>query len=297
MILVAMFIVALLNVIPNWFIDTRDVHGGIAEKYWLRNNIIYSSISVFLTIGVAIFIGVFTEMGKYVGKFGSAIFILVPALLWLFSERGEELEGLEKVVEASKDAANIVFWITIAFILFFALISIIYWFIIINILDPIRKERFEYWNNFVYRLMLMIVNILIIIMMAYALINYALFSLHLGDLTSQERQDIANAEHKPLDEIYPIVFHNDRIVVYHSVVTAFFSVLMVLIGMTNFFSEAKQEIRISKLDQLEQTIEPDKKQLAKIKRLQAQIDRKRPVTYEKYEPDTIEQEIKGDENV
>lgn len=295
-ILIAMFIVALLNVVPNWFVDTRDVHGSIAEKYWLRNDIVFSSISVFLTIGVAIFIGVFTEMGKYVGKFGSAIFILVPALLWLFSERGEEAEGLEKVVEAAKNAADIVFWVTVAIILFFALASVVYYFVIINILDPIRKERFEYWNNFSYRLMLLLVNILIILMMAYALINYALFSLHLGDLTPQERQAIATNEHKPLDEIYPIVFHNDRIVVYHSVVTAFFSVLMVLIGMTNFVKEAKQEIRISKLNHLEQTVEPDKKQLAKIKRLQAQIDRKRPVAYEKYEPDVVEV-IKEDKNV
>ncbi len=293
-ILVAMLVVALLNVIPNWFVDHNDAHANISEKYYLRNNIVFSSISVFMTIGVAIFIGVFTEMGKYVGKYGSAIFILVPALLWLFSERGEEAEGLENVVKAAKDAANIVFWITVGAIVVFALASVFYYLTIINILDPIRKERFEYWNNFLYRVMLLIINILIIIMMAYALINYALFSLHLGDLTPQERQAIATEEHKPLDEIYPIVFHNDRIVVYHSVVTAFFSILMVLIGLTGFVKVSKLEIQQQRLVDLIKEASPDLKQLRKIEKIKEQIKKKRPIAYEPYEPETA---VPGGENV
>lgn len=123
-------------------------------------------------------------------------------------------------------------------------------------------------------------------MMAYALISYALFTMHLGDLTPQEIQEIVDKEHLPnANDVYPIVFHNDRIVVYHSVVTAFFSVLMVLIGLTNFVKESKQEVRKIQLEELLNEKEPDKHQQRKIERLKQQINKKRPIQYEMYEPD------------
>lgn len=242
-----MLVVALLNVIPNWFVDTNAAHKDISTKYYLRNDIVYSSISIFITIGIAIFIGVFTEMGQYVGKYGSAIFVLVPALLWLFSERGHADLGLERVVQSAKDAADIIFWVTIGFLIMFAAGIVFYRLVIVHILDPIRKERFEYWNNFSYRMMLLVVNILIVVMMSYALINYALFTLHLGDLNAAERQEIADSHHIPISDVYPIVFKNDRITVFHSVVTAFFAVLMVLIGLTNFIKESKQSIKAKQI--------------------------------------------------
>lgn len=241
LILGATFIIALLNFIPNLFEDNNAVDD--MSKYYLRNDIVYSTISIFLTIGVAIFIGVFTEMGQYVGKYGSAIFVLVPALLWLFSERGHGAEGMERVVSAANEASSVVFWVTVGFGVAFVVIVIFYSLVIPNILDPKRKERMEYIQNFLYRLMLLVINILIVLLMSYALINYALFTLHLGDLNAAEKAEYLKVNgHAP----YPVTFHNDRIVIYHSVVTAFFAILMVLIGMTNFIKESKNKINSQK---------------------------------------------------
>lgn len=76
------FLIAILNQIPNWIVKPLgngkiDIH----LSYPLRDNIAYTSFSVFTTIGVAIFIGVYTEMGKFAGKYGSALFILVPSFV------------------------------------------------------------------------------------------------------------------------------------------------------------------------------------------------------------------------
>lgn len=77
-----------MNMIPIFYGDGEtitfsDGAGGI-DSYApnaLRDNIVYFSIAMAITIISAIFIGVYTEMGQYLGKYSSALFVLVPTLV------------------------------------------------------------------------------------------------------------------------------------------------------------------------------------------------------------------------
>lgn len=230
------FITAVLNEIPIWLQDSETTNQVL--RFPLRNNIVYSTITMILTIAFAIFVGVFSEMGKYIGRYGSAIFVLVPLFVWLFSERGEKEIGMTRVLEMSQTISDVMFWSVVGSIGIFFFGTIIHESVVFWQHNVSKKHRLEFLYNYTNRLILMLINILMVLIMSIALINYALFSLHLGDLTADEKQHLINVG-IPANEIYPINFSNNKIVVFHSVITAGFGLIMVLIGLVGTFNSRK----------------------------------------------------------
>lgn len=226
LIIFATLAVALLNILPNWIGDAKEVSFAGGDRYIpnsLRDNLIFSSISVGLTLILAIFIGVYTEIGKYAGKYSSALFVLVPGLVWLFSARSDS--HIEHIMNMSKYLGSMIFWTTVAIASLYAIVTTIKHVAVVMVLADRTKERIEMWYNVFNRVNIVIINILIMIMMSYGLINYAVFTLHLCDRTPQEL-----AENSKLP---PYNLEAGSFVTFHAVIAIFFAVLMVAIGLTN----------------------------------------------------------------
>ena len=219
------FFAALLNQIPNWVIVKLNGQIDPIHSYPLRNNIIYSSFAIFIIIGISIFIGVFTEMGRFAGKYGSAIFILVPSFVWLLTDRTDN--HIENILNTAKLLGNIIFWLLVAMILLFAIMTAI-----IQIFATFAKAyktklRIEFIHNYINRFNILIVNVLIVLMLGYAFINYGIFSLNLANNTPTAMA--ANPNLGPYD------LHSESFTIYIALVAVFFALLMVVIGLTHVF--------------------------------------------------------------
>lgn len=222
----------ILNQIPVW---TSNVDAAGKETYPLRTDIIYSSISIFITVGIAIFIGVFTEIGKMAGKFGSAIFILVPAFVWVLSERKHDPMA-EEIIRVGNLLGEIFFWMIIAVAIIFIVVTIIKMSVMSMTLTLETRLKIELLFNYFMRFLVVLVNVVIVLLVSYSFINYAIFSLHLADITPADA--IPGSEMEEIIKqggVYSL--EKESFKVFHVVITILFSVLMVLIGLSTSFTE------------------------------------------------------------
>lgn len=229
LIIFATLLVALLNVLPNWIGNGTAVDFGDHERYipnTLRDNLVYSSISMGFTIIVAIFIGVYTEIGKYAGKYSSALFVLVPGLIWLFSDR--EDSHVEHIVAMSKALGSFIFWSAVTIVSLYAIFTLAKHLATVMVLADRTRERVEMWYNIFNRVAIICVNILIMLMLSYGLINYAIFTIHLCDVDPQVLKD--NPTMPPYD------LHAEKFVTFHAIMAIFFAILMIAIGLTNIIT-------------------------------------------------------------
>ena len=231
------FFSALLNEIPNWVVI--DFNGEIDPiySYPLRNNIIYSSFSIFITIGISIFIGVFTEMGKFSGKYGSAIFVLVPSFVWLLSDRKDN--HIQDILNTTKFLGTTIFWIIFSIGILFAIFTIIIKLLATFTRAYKSKLRIEFIHNYINRFNIVIINVFIVLMLGYAFINYGIFTL---DLASNTPEEIAKNP-----SLGPYNLHSESFIIYIALVALFFALLMVTISLTNIFSKtSEEEINVAK---------------------------------------------------
>lgn len=73
-------------------------------------------------------------------------------------------------------------------------------------------------------------------MLSYSLINYGIFTLHLADI-SAAKQKIIFEETGAASGLYNL--HSENFITFIAVVSLFFALLMVSIGLTNTFSSDK----------------------------------------------------------
>ena len=249
------FLIAILNQIPNWIVKPLgngkiDIH----LSYPLRDNIAYTSFSVFTTIGVAIFIGVYTEMGKFAGKYGSALFILVPSFVWLLSDRSDN--RIDHILETNLFLGDFVFYSSIFLVSTFLIMMFVKFIIRRMMVAQNSKLRLEYYYNLVSRIIIILVNILIILILGYTLINYGLLSLHLADITPEMKQ-----KDPSLHGTHNL--HSEMFTTYIAIIAIFFALLMVSIGMANIETrnghvvidghQAEKRISINNLNRQEKT--------------------------------------------
>lgn len=220
----------ILNQIPVWVV--KPINGVIdpIHSYPLANGIVYSSISMFLIIAIAIFIGVFTEIGKMAGKYGAAVFILVPAFVWLLSER--EDEHLTRILETGRMIGEILFWTVVGIAIAFIVATFLKMLSASFAMALSTKLKIELFYNYFSRTLVVLINVLIVLLVSYAFINYALLSLHLADVTPADKLE------NPALEVGNYNLEKQSFKVFHVVITVVFSVLMVLIGLSTSFTES-----------------------------------------------------------
>ena len=225
----AALLAALLNEIPNWYV--KPLEDGTIDpihSYPLINNIYYNTISIIITVGISIFIGVFTEIGKFAGKYGSTLFVLVPSIIWLLSDRSDN--RVEHIVETSADLGEGIFWGIIAVAIVFGILVIVRHVLRNQMVSVRDKIRMEFIINYINRFLLIIVNILIVLMLGYSLINYGILSLHLADITPEMKKmdsSLKNMTHN---------LHSESFTTYIAIVATIFALLMVLIGLSTTFT-------------------------------------------------------------
>ncbi len=220
-------LVALLNQIPSWVVKPLE-DGRIDPilSYPLRDNIVYSSIATFLTIGIVIFVGVFSEIGQFSGKFGSAILILVPSFVWLLSDRSNNL--IQEVLSMSSMLGTIIFWAVVTIAIAFVVMALAKQILASLSLATRVQLRIEFIFNYLNRMIIVFINILMVLLLGYVLINYGVFALHLADNSIQTQRD------NPGIGTYNL--HSESFTTYIAVITVVFGLMMVVIGLTNTFT-------------------------------------------------------------
>ena len=228
------FFIALLNQIPDWvtkpIVDNkgREILDPLIS-YPLRNDIVYNSVVIFFTVGVSIFIGVFTEIGKFAGKYGSAIFVLVPSLVWLLSDRADN--HAEHIVNTSNFLSTLLFWIVIALVVIFLFLTVAKLLMKRKINSSLYRMRIEFYYNYISRLIIVLLNVVIVLMLSFSLINYGVLSLHLADVTPEMKaKDPSLGTHD---------FASQGFKTFHALIALFFAILMVAIGLSNTFTSDK----------------------------------------------------------
>lgn len=226
------FFAALLNVIPNWVIKPLG-DGSIDPllSYPLRDNIIYTSIALFITIGVSIFIGVYTEIGRFAGKYGSALFVLVPSFVWLLSDRQDN--DILHITETSKFLSSMIFYSIVSLVGLFTILTLIKMYWKTRYHSSTVRARAEFIYNYINRMNIVLINILIVLMLGYSLINYGVLTLHLADITPEMK------EHDPAlaNTLYNL--HSENFTTFIAITAMFFAILMVSIGLSNTFTSKK----------------------------------------------------------
>lgn len=240
------FFASLLNVIPNWIV--KPLGDGTIDpllSFPLRDNIIYTSISLFITIGVSIFIGVYTEIGRFAGKYGSAIFVLVPSFVWLLSDRGDN--DILHITNMSKILGTSIFYSMIALASVFIILTVIkiYW--KNKYMSSTVRARAEFIYNYINRMLIVLTNILIVLMLGYSLINYGILTLHLADITPEMKALDPNLK----ESLYNL--HSEDFTTFIATIAMFFAILMVSIGLSNTFTSKK----IVAIDEKELEENPD----------------------------------------
>lgn len=217
------FLMMLLNQIPFWV--TKEV-GGVIDpifSYPLRDNIIYMSFSLFASIGISIFIGIFTEMGQYAGKFGSALFVLVPSFLWLFSDRGSD--NIVDIFSTSEFVIKNGFYLAIILLVVMAILQAVRFVVVFSVPDKWIVVKFEFWIAYLNRLLIIFANIIMVLLLGVALINYGIFSLNLADVEKT----------LPKDPGYD--FQSSNFIMYIAFVAIVFAGIMVGIGVISSFGD------------------------------------------------------------
>lgn len=228
---------ALLNQIPNWVV--KEFNGKIdsIHSYPLRNNIYYSSFSIFITIGISIFIGVFTELGKFAGKYGSAIFVLVPSFVWLLSDRTDN--HIENILNTAKFLGTIIFWTIMGIGILFVIMTAVKQVLATFVGAYKSKLRIEFIYNYINRFNIVIINVLIVLMLGYAFINYGIFSLHLANNSPADMAADPN--------LGPYNLHSESFTIYIALVAVLFALLMVIISLTHILiSKPEKELYVPK---------------------------------------------------
>lgn len=238
------FVAAMINQIPNWIVKPLD-DGSIDPilSYPLISNIWYTSFSILFTVAASIFIGVYTEVGKFAGKYGSAIFVLVPSFVWLLSDRADD--RIESIIETSIFLGKFIFWSIIALVSIFVSMLITKWILRHIMVSRRAKIKLEFYVNQINRFLLILVNILVVLMLGYSLVNYGLLSLHLSDITPEmhkEHPEWVNKTHN---------LHSEEFTTYIASIAIFFALLMVFIGLSNVFSSKKVKNRNFSLESME----------------------------------------------
>ncbi len=218
LIIILGFLSILINEIPNWAIDatTKDP----ILRYPLKDNLIFSTISLSLIIFTAIFIGVYCEMGGFIGKFGASIFILVPSFLWLFSDRSSNL--VEDLSTMTVFLSNILFWINLGLLLSFISLVIFRDFCIGNTKSEKKRNKYEIIFNFVYRLHIILINISMVLLLGISFVNYSVFSLHLADIPGQ---------------VGKYDLHSEGMTTFITLVAISFALIMIIIGTSKTFKQ------------------------------------------------------------
>lgn len=177
----------LINMLPQWITaDRKTVLGELGEyhalySHPLKHNIIYQNISIVLTIVLSLWMTFFTEMGKYLGKYGSAIFIMMPSFLWLLSDRyGDDMT--RAIFEAEKDIAWVTFWLFISIFTLF-LIKITTKFFLYQFKSNADQKyvewRIEFASSLINRMFFMLLNFSAIFIVASRLMTYGSYTLGL----------------------------------------------------------------------------------------------------------------------
>lgn len=225
-ILFFMFIIMLFNQIPYWGETKYHIVDGAQKidfihSYELNSKFPYMTFSLFVSIGISIFIGIFTEMGQYAGKFGSALFVLVPSFLWLFSDRGSD--SVDELLAANKMIINNGFYISIASLGIMGIMQAIRFIVIFASTNKWTVIKTEFWISYINRLLIILANIVMVLMLGTALLNYAISALDLAKIPDDQKL--------PNGSFYD--FQAENVVKYIAFVAILFAGIMVAIGVVS----------------------------------------------------------------
>ncbi len=235
-IIFATLFIVIINQIPNWIISPmKDGSIDPIFSYPLRDNIIYSSFSIFTTVGIAIFVGIFTEIGRFAGKYGSSIFILVPSFIWLLSDRADN--HIVEILQTTMFLGTTIFWSVVGLVGFLGLLMLLKKVLIFNVKLNSTKLKIEMVYNMFVRIIIVLINILIVLLLGIGFINYAIFSLHLADNTPTQ---IAAASANNL-HIGPYNLHSEKFTTFIAIIAVVFAILLISIGLIASFTHSKTE--------------------------------------------------------
>lgn len=229
----------LINMLPHWVVVDKTGSVDIAGAYHplhshpLKTSKIYQNISIILIIILSLWIVFFTEMGQYLGKYGSAIFILMPSFLWLISDR-YGLDIMKSIYEAESDIAHASSW---AFLIVFGLFifKVSAKFLIYEFSKSSHKLhtewKIEFVSSLINRIFFMLLNFATIFIVSSRLMTYGAYSLGLvadGDGTN------------PTDGL------RDKYVYFIAIIAIAASFLLVFIGIVQKFDLKAQRVIIEK---------------------------------------------------
>ena len=236
------FIAVLVNEIPNWVV-VKDESGLIdsVSSYPLRTNLIYSSVSILLTVGIGIFVAVFSQIGGFTGKYGSSLMILVPMFVWLFSDRKDN--HISHILETIKFLGSLIFWIVTSLAIIFIIATFARQMIAAITNTSASTVRVEMVFNLLNRFNILIINILIIVTLGYTLVNFAVFTLHLADNTPDQISEAL----KVGERIGPYNLHSENITTYITLITIMFAIFTVLIGLVKNIKKDAIILEIKKM--------------------------------------------------
>lgn len=240
-------VLLVINMLPEWVTTERkNLLGGSGEyhplfSHPLKHNKIYQNVSIVLTIVLSLWMTFFTEMGKYLGKYGSAIFIMMPSFLWLLSDRyGDNM--IKAIFEAESNIAWITFWGFISIFVLF-LIKITFKFILYQFKDNSRNRytewRIEFASSLINRIFFMLLNFAAIFIVASRLMTYGSYTL---GLVAEEK----GVNHTSASGML------DKYVYFIAIIAVAASFLLVLVGLLQKFEwKAQKEIVEKSLKQTE----------------------------------------------
>ena len=170
--------IVILNMIPEWYVvPSKFKDATIFDTHPLFKNAAYQNVSIVLIVFFSLWTIFFVESSNYLGKYGSAIFILVPSMIWLMSDRGY----MSRVMDMEQLINKITSWG------FFAAVSIFMLAIMfkITIIKFTRDKRilikYELLFNVIYRFMFMFLNVIIALIVSTKFINFGIITLDLSD--------------------------------------------------------------------------------------------------------------------
>lgn len=227
------FVILIINMIPEWIrTDLRHVEiTGQLTSYFgypLKQSNWYQNFAMISTIILSLWILFFTEMGKYLGKYGSTIFIMLPSFIWLLQDRHVEKNAIIELSASDHRIKNIAFWVFIAVSVAFTLKILIK----STILAIKSRNRERDWKIFFFssifnRGFFILLNFIVIFLMASTLTSYGVFSL-----------GVAN---DPLGDANPTADIKDKSAFFIAIVAVASAFLMILVGLARKFDYTMQK--------------------------------------------------------
>lgn len=223
-------ILLIINMLPQWVTEnSKNILGQDGEYHPLlshpwKQSIVYQNIAMVLTVVLALWMIFFTEMGRYLGKYGSAIFVMMPSFIWLLADRSNG--DMTKIIfEAERTIAWATFWVFIAIFGLF-LIKMVVKFLTYefngNSNSKYIEWRIEFTSSLINRMFFMLLNFCAIFIIASRLMTYGSYTLGLA-------VDEAGTNHSAG------LGDKDKFVYFIAMVAVATSFLLVLVGIIQKF--------------------------------------------------------------